>query len=479
MSNAELVQYLVLGMIALGSAIALIMGFAGGLLVEPYIRKVASALLPTILLFALGASTLVSGRNTALYGVSGDMLSLPASGLEVWILRMSTAATIGISVLVVAAAFLSKSSQKVAARPLFLYFCLYFFATYVASGIFGTDPTMSYKTFYPFIVVFALYVTSDYDEELMLRFARDGLVLLLVLGLCLIPLKPDLVMQKNYQGFIPGLPGRFWGLASHANNIGPLAVFSCLILCWLPYKNRVMTLFAVTVCAITLVLAQSKTAFVSAILVAFVFVSRAWFQAIFGREIGRVSGAFAIGLTMLSAIFALAAFIADIYSRPLDRLVATIQGRGTLLTGREDIWSITITEWLKNPLFGYGPNLWGEEFSARFGYLGIASNAHNQIFDTLGSAGVVGVIGLCVYIFVLVRYALQLAGQSKWTSLALIVFVATRCFSEVPLKTMNITTSDFFMQALVVGLFMRSAVRFEKSQETTVPSAPSGSTYYS
>lgn len=471
MSSAELIQYLILGTIAICTSIALIMGFAGGLLIEPYIRKVASALLPTLLLFALGISTLFSGRNTALYGVSGEMMSRDASGLESWILRIATAATVGISVMIVAAASLSKTSRKNAARPLFLYFCLYFFASYVVSGIFGTVPTMSYKTFYPFIVVFALYVTSDYNEELLLQLARDGLLLMLFVGLCLIPLKPELVMQKTYQGIIPGLSGRFWGLASHANNTGPLAVFNFLLICWLPYKNRLFTFISIALCVITLVLAQSKTAFISAILVVSVFVYRVWFEAIFGKNVNPAASFLAIALTMLLAIFVLITFVADIYSQSFDQLISMIQGRGTLLTGRENIWSITMAEWQKNPLFGYGPNLWGEEFSARFGYLGVASNAHNQIFDTLGAAGVLGVITLAIYIFVLVWYAIQLAGISKWVSIALIVFIGTRCFSEVPLKTMNITTSDFIMQAIVIGLFMRVAQRREKGMMQTTPLA--------
>lgn len=472
MSTAELIQVLILGTLALGSAVALTVGFAGGLHFEPLIRKLSSAWLPTILLFALGASTLISGRNASLYGVTSNLVTEGASGYSGWVLRLSTAFTVGMSALMVASALLGKKVPKNAARPLFLAFSLYFFATYVVSGIFGTEFSISHKTFYPFLVVFALYVTSEYDEALFLRLMRDGLLVFLVVGLCMIPIRADLVMQKNYQGFIPGLSSRYWGLASHANNIGPLAVFFMLVTYWVPYRKWFFALPAIGVAVLTLVLAQSKTALVSAVIVAGVFVVRLWFNAIFGRGNKRNSGVLALAALLVITALVLVIFVADIYTRPLENLLLKIQGRGTFLTGRENIWSITIAQWHANPLFGYGPSLWGEEFTARYGYLGIASNAHNQFFDVLGSSGIFGVAAFVVYVLVLCQYAIRLAGPSKWISIAMLLFIAIRCVSEVPLKTMNITTSDFIMHAVLLGLFMRAAVRNEKSTQQTTPPLP-------
>ena len=172
MSSADIFQSLMLGAIALGGALVLVLGFAGGLHFEPAIRKLASAWLASILLFALGASTLVSGRNASLYGIGDNLMALSVSGYSEWVLRLSTAVAVGFSSLIVASALLGKQTPQDAARPLFLAFSLYFFATYVFSGLFGTVFSISYKTFYPFLVVFALYITSDYEEELLLRLVR-------------------------------------------------------------------------------------------------------------------------------------------------------------------------------------------------------------------------------------------------------------------------------------------------------------------
>lgn len=463
MSVAELIPILIFVTIALSASVFLVFGFAGGIHIEPYFRRLASAWLPAILLFGFGASTLISGRNASLYGLTNNILADGDMGRGTWMLRIATALAVGASTFVVASRFLRKAAPQNAAKLLFISFSAYFFSTYIISGILGTAIFISHKSLYPFLVIFALYITADHDETLLLKLVRNALFIFLVTGLILIPLLPDLVTQKGYHGIIPGLKFRYWGLASHANNIGPLAIFFFLVTCWVPYKSRSMMALAIIVAAITLVISQSKTAYISALVVLFMFSTRLWLLAIFKNKFGLFGGVVAIGIPMLIALMTLVFFISDISIRPLEQFVDRLQGRGTLFTGRENIWWITLAEWGKNPFFGYGPGLWGEEFSARYGYTGIASNAHNQFFDTLGSAGIFGEIFLVFYCLVLIRYSIILAEKSNWISIAMVLFVATRCISEVPLKTMNITTSDFFMHAVIVGLFMRAATKQAKN----------------
>lgn len=462
MSSIAIVEILIFSVIAIGGSLFLVLGLAGGAHVEPYIRKHASAFLPTLLLLGFAASTLISGRNASLYGLTSNILEEGGSGRGVWLLRIATALVVGISVLLITSGFLRKTGRQDSARSLFLAFTLYFVFSYVVSGLLGTELAISHKTFYPFIVVAALYITSDQDAELLLKIVRDSLLLVLLTGLCIIPIMPDLVLQKGYSGIIPGFSYRYWGLASHANNIGPLAIFFFLMLCWLPYKSRLIMIVSTVVACITLIMSQSKTSLFLVIFIAAIFAGRWWLEAIFKNKLGRAGSFMAISLGMFAAMFVLVSFVAELYARPIAHLLDKIQGQGTLLTGREFIWSITLAEWERNPIFGYGPNLWSDDFSARFGYLGIATNAHNQFFDTLGAAGVLGATSLLVYSFFLVRCACLLAGPSNWISIALVVFVATRSISEVPLKTMNITTSDFFMHAVIIGMFMRTASSLEK-----------------
>ena len=476
MSAAEFAQLLTVGLIALAGASLLILALAGGVHFEPHIRKTGSVLLPALLLFGLAASTMLSGRNTSLYGLSANIVQATSSGAEVWVLRLVTATAMGIAIVIVGAAYLRKTKSNSSAKLLFIAFFTYFLASYVASGIFGTDFSLSHKTFYPLLVIYALYITADQEARQLVRLSRNLLLLVLIVGLCLITVEPDLVLQKSYQGFIPGLSFRYWGLASHANNIGPLSIFLVLLLCWTPYKSRLLTLLAISVAGISLGLAQSKTSLVAAVLVVTVFILRWWHLAVFKDRFGRAGSVAALcaGIVVAVSAFALAIYFANHYLHPIDSLVYKLQGRGTILTGREQIWAITVAEWQRSPIFGYGPNLWGNEFSARFGYSGIATNAHNQLFDTLGSAGVLGVVSLLVYATVFVRYAFLLAESTKWVSIALAVFLAARCVTEVPLKTINITTSDFFMHAVIVGIFMRAAVRLSKEKSQDIQSSNAG-----
>lgn len=472
MTLADIIQSLPLITAAFVAAIGLVLGFAGGIHLAPRIQKIASAWLITILLIALGASTLASGRNTALYGVAESLITGEASGYSAWFLRLATALTVGISLVIVASSLVNKSLPKNAALPLFLAYTAYFFSTFVVSGIFGTERSISHKTFYPFLVIFALYATSDFDETQLIRLIRNTLLGFLALSLALIPIKPELVMQPGYQGLIPGLTSRFWGLASHANNIGPTALFLLLVLCWTPFKSRMATMLAVTLAVTTIALSQSKTTFISALIVGMLFICKGWFYAIFSNNKKTVISIPIVITTMALIVVFLITFIADIYSTPLEKLLAAIQGRGTLLTGRENIWSITIAQWENNPLFGYGPKLWGEEFAARYGYTGIASNSHNQFIDVLGTGGIFGATALLVYAITLIRYAFLLAGTSKWVSISFILFLGIRCVSEVPLKTTNITTSDFIMHATILGIFMRAATRLERNDLSNSSRSP-------
>lgn len=467
MEISDFIQYGLPITLVLIFAVAFTIGVAGAVHVEPNLRAFGSAVLPTLLLAGFTLSILVSGRNASLYGTVANLSEGPGSQASSWVLRLATAAAVGGSVIIVLAALLRKSALNSTTRPLFLAFCGYFFAAYVVSSLFGTVFALSYKTFYPFAIVCALYLTRHEKATSLIRPARDLLHLILLLGLLLIPIAPDLVRQAHFSGFVPALSFRYWGLTSHANNVGPLAIFFLLLVYWMPYGSRWLNVTALTVAMLTILLSQSKTAYVVTAAVAGVFILRFIVLSVIKRQFNTVNAMVGIGLTMALVVAALLVVITGVYERPFDYIVSKLLVRNSFLTGREVIWSITIGEWERNPLFGYGPDIWGDVFSAKYGYLGIASNAHNQLLDTLGASGYLGITFFAVYFVMLWRYALILAHCSKWTSVALMTFMTLRCFTEVPFKTINVTTSDFFMHALLLGVFMRAATaaNFEPVKE--------------
>lgn len=470
--SGEFLQVVILSSLALLAAAVSVAGLATGVHLERYVRQLTPYLLVPVLLAGFALSTAVSKRNTSLYGLASAFLDESNSAAGVWILRAATATVVLTSVVLITATYLYKISRHQSASLLFLAFCIYFVPVYLVSGIFGTELAISHKSFYPLLVVFALYVTSDQPQIQYISVVRDAMLVFLLAGLCMLPIAPDLVLQRGYSGPIPGFNYRYWGLASHANNIGPLSIFFLLILKLRPYTSRSLLLLAALAAAVTLLLSQSKTAYGAAVLIAAIYISRYAHRAIVQIQFGRTVGISVIGIGMLAIVALLTASIEGSIFDIADKIVDRYFTGRSALTGREQIWNITISEWRHSPIFGFGPNLWGTEFSARNGYLGIASNAHSQIIDTLGTGGILGVTGLVVYFLILVRYAVLLAPVTNWTSVALVALFAARCLTEVPLKSWNITTSDFFMHAFVLGLFMRASANMSRTPMPPKPHEP-------
>jgi O-antigen ligase len=92
------------------------------------------------------------------------------------------------------------------------------------------------------------------------------------------------------------------------------------------------------------------------------------------------------------------------------------------LTGRTQVWRETLYLWKQNLLFGYGPGLWDLDMRTRYRELlqWAPPSAHNQIYETIGQSGLVGLAGLGVYVIALVGAALRLGARAP----AATVFVA-------------------------------------------------------
>ena len=116
---------------------------------------------------------------------------------------------------------------------------------------------------------------------------------------------------------------------------------------------------------------------------------------------------------------------------------------------------------------GDGPSLWGIEFAYREGYLGIASNAHNQFVDVLGSSGLLGLLCLLVYLQLLLKYAWSSAQSTQGFSLAFTIFILVRCITEAPLKTANIMTTDFLMHFVLFSLLLQSHFGLSLARKTS------------
>ena len=80
-----------------------------------------------------------------------------------------------------------------------------------------------------------------------------------------------------------------------------------------------------------------------------------------------------------------------------------------------------------------------------------ANSAHNQLLQSLSSAGILGLAGLLFYSSVLAVYALRAAPLSGGISVALVGLMFLRGFLEAPFTSSNAITSDFFAHLLALA----------------------------
>ena len=121
----------------------------------------------------------------------------------------------------------------------------------------------------------------------------------------------------------------------------------------------------------------------------------------------------------------------------LDRVETYLDTReGTALmtlVGRTEIWNVALEEWRNHPAFGYGLTIWDLDYRAQIG-IPSATHAHNQLYQSLASAGVTGVVGLTIYTATLLWFVLKTAKASHGLTLALFLLLFNYSISEVPLS---------------------------------------------
>ena len=158
---------------------------------------------------------------------------------------------------------------------------------------------------------------------------------------------------------------------------------------------------------------------------------------------------------LLVLVTVLALMFGDVDAR-LSSFFNSSQGAQLVsLTGRDKIWAIAYDEWLRNPVFGYGPLIWEADFRISIG-MPNASHAHNQFMDTLSRSGTVGAVALLLYGWVLMVMSVRHATASRGLTLVLFVALAMRAVSEVPLSLFGYGAELFTHLLLLMTLAVAS-----------------------
>jgi exopolysaccharide production protein ExoQ len=327
-------------------------------------------------------------------------------------------------------------ANVISVKPLLFAFCFYFVSNVVASAFFGAHTSFSHDYVYMLVVGVAALFATETDGDRTINNARNALLIFLVLSFCLIFFKPELVLSRGYHGYIPGLNYRYAGLSNHANALGPLIVVFLMCLWVKPYDSRWLNRLGWVLGLFSLLLTQSKTSWIAFFLCS---MSIAYFghrEFLKQRLFDLKRPDLLIGILLLVMLASILLSLVVMFGSVGDKLNSYLMSRAgsdlISMTGRNQIWDVAIQEWKKYPIFGYGLTIWNDDFRAQIG-LPAAHHAHNQFFQSLASAGLVGVVGLITYGVVLFRYTLKTAESSKGLSVALFVMIFIRSISEVPL----------------------------------------------
>jgi len=436
MEQAITIFILVAG--AVFAALAATMGMAGAVHLTSRRAHGYLHLIFYAILLIVALSNLLSGRDLGSSNVL-NLLSEPAAAVRhpvvVWLQRLVSVLVLTLAGERIITHWITR--DKHAQAPVMLVtFVVFWAGTVAAPALFGAHPYLSHDYVYPLVIGIAAVLASGIERDMAFRAARNALMVFMIASLLLVPFKPALVLDASYsQGLLPGVP-RLAGLAPHAVSMGMLAQLALLCMLAHPYKHRWLNRLAWAMGLGVLFLAQSKTAWISFVLCsASILLIRG--GRVFLRRAAdplRPEAGIAFLLAFMAAVSAvtLVLMFGEVDTR-LSNFFDSAQGAQLAsLTGRDQIWAIAYDEWQRNPVFGYGPTLWGESFRASIG-MPNATHAHNQFMDTLSRSGVVGATALVLYAGLLLVLSLRYAGATGGLTLALFLALAMRAMSEVPL----------------------------------------------
>jgi O-antigen ligase len=213
-------------------------------------------------------------------------------------------------------------------------------------------------------------------------------------------------------------------------------------------------------------LAQSKTAWLAFVLCSGIVIAvrRAphWRQQL-GQVHQPTAAMSVIGLGMLATVAALLFMALANPGERLERFLLSSEGSQlSSLTGRDRIWAIAWEEWQSHPVFGWGPEIWGEAYRRSIA-MSNATHAHNQFMDTLSRAGLAGAVALLAYLAVLGGLALRCARATQGLSLALLLALLMRTGSEVPLLLMG------YGPDLIAHLMLLMTLAAQRREPATEP----------
>ncbi len=333
------------------------------------------------------------------------------------------------------------------AWPLLAALLSFYVGSLLVQGFLSEHVGFSYKELYVPIILLAAYCQPVRDLRLVLGAAKLTIAALLLGSLLGIAVRPDFVLHRPEPGVIPGIDWRLFGLTAHANTLGPVALLGMLLELYSPSRRKWMRWLNLGSGAAVFVLAQSRTAWVAGLLI-MIFV---WVPLSIGPGRSPRGDLHGFNRTVWTLIGCMALLIAVVAGTAALGGTEYLQRKTDLgtLNGRFQIWDITLQAWRDNVLFGYGPEIWGAERRMRFNMFHVGQ-AHNQFVQTLGEAGLVGLVLLTIYLLTLLYAAWRRFVVSRGLILALLVLLLARSITEAPMRSEGLLTWTTFLHVLLL-----------------------------
>lgn len=314
----------------------------------------------------------------------------------------------------------------------------------VLSAVFGTVPKISANLLLlPLITFITLICIEDIPFSWFISNVKLILFVYVFGSLISILVAPSWAISPYSSLFEPLINFRLWGVASHPNSLGPLALVFLVLNSGYPWKTKPLSTIANLLAIIVFILAQSKTAYIGGFIVLvylFLYNNRQ-------TEYSRLKSILFYFVLLISATILISFAdhtITDVFNSPSFRT----------LTGRIAIWTITLEYFFKDPIIGYGPTLWDEDFRYQYS-MSYAGQSHNQYIQTLGSSGIIGLICLMIFIYFIFFYAKRINHSTKGISIGLFIILIIRTITETPLRLYNLDNSFFLFFVLYTFLILQ------------------------
>ncbi|WP_433450420.1 O-antigen ligase family protein [Streptomyces sp. CA-142005] len=423
-----------------------------------------------VLLWLIGLGPLVVALLLPRESVSTSLLagSAPFVGWRL-VAAQALTATLGCSSLITIIQAWNDHVRR--ATALLVGFFLLFTGPIVSSILTGNGNHLQQLLMAPLVSTALFLASKTRTEQLVLHF-RYVLRVYVWGSLASLLVAPDwathygdnvdaLITHHDYMDL--GV-GRLAGLTPHPNALGPICAVSLAVEFARIGRKPWWVLHALVATA-TLMLTESRTGWfcVLALVCLHVRLRNAPKQNLHRWGVFSLCGA---------GLLAVVALVAN-----GQQFIPDMMGRRDImsLNGRTRVWKIALAEFMQSPLYGRGPMVFSPEYREnviRDPTLMWAGQAHNQLFQTMATSGLLGLAGLVVFLYVILVLGRLAARRTAGLTLSLPIMLVIRGFTESPLEGLGAVTCNLMLVAMVLVL-ITSALDGHSDMQSPTISVPS------